>query len=59
MHVGIDVDGVLADNVPGLIPRIRQRHGVIITRAEISQWDYPVGNTHVEKFQHRGYHYPA
>jgi uncharacterized HAD superfamily protein len=40
--VGVDVDGVLADQITGILPLIRERHDVALTRSEITEWNLPI-----------------
>lgn len=42
MRVAIDVDGVLADQVPGLLQRIEQRYGVKWSIEDITAYNIPV-----------------
>jgi len=40
--VGVDVDGVLADQITGILPLIRERHELVLTRSEITEWNMPI-----------------
>jgi|SRR6476620_986110 len=41
--IGVDIDGVLADQVTGVLNRVRDKHGVSVTYAEVVHWDVPLG----------------
>lgn len=43
--IGVDIDGVLADQVTGVLDRVREKHGVSVTYAEVVHWDVPLGPT--------------
>lgn len=45
LRVGVDVDGVLANQINGILPRIKARHGIDLTYDEITDWQLPVGAT--------------
>jgi uncharacterized HAD superfamily protein len=45
--IGIDVDGVLADQIRDVLPRIKARHGVALTRADIIDWRLPIASTDI------------
>lgn len=47
--VGIDVDGVLADQIRGILPRVKHRLGITLTREEITDWALPIGETDIAK----------
>lgn len=47
--IGIDVDGVLADQVSPLLPIIQAEHGISLTYSEVTQWDLPIQNTNIAK----------
>jgi uncharacterized HAD superfamily protein len=40
--VGVDVDGVLADQITAVLPLIQERHDVVLTRSEITEWNLPI-----------------
>ena len=42
-RIGVDVDGVLANQIDGVIPRIKERYGIAITYDEIATWNQPIG----------------
>lgn len=43
--VAIDIDGVLADQIDGLLPRIRRRLGIELSYTDITEWRLPLGET--------------
>lgn len=42
MEIAVDVDGVLADQIAAIIPRLRQRYGIVIDPDEITSWAHPL-----------------
>jgi uncharacterized protein len=40
--VGVDVDGVLADQITGILPLILERHDLVLTLSEITEWNLPI-----------------
>ncbi len=47
LRIGVDVDGVLADQIRGVLPRIKQRHGVTLTPEQVIHWKLPIGDTDI------------
>ena len=47
--VGVDVDGVLADQITGVLPRIRERHDVTLTYNDITDWCLPIKDSDVKR----------
>lgn len=45
MKVAIDVDGVIADQIPGVLKRIEEQYGIRMAREQIRTWDQPVPGT--------------
>jgi 5'(3')-deoxyribonucleotidase len=45
--IGFDVDGVLADQIAGVLPIIKERHDVTLTYADISDWRLPIKGTDI------------
>ncbi len=45
MRVAIDIDGVIADQIAGVLERIEKQYGVRMTREEVRAWDQPVPGT--------------
>lgn len=42
--VAVDIDGVLADQVPHVLSRANPQFGIHMTKADITSWNTPVGN---------------
>lgn len=47
--VGIDVDGVLANQIEGIIPRVRERTGIELGYEDVTEWKLPLGHTDIAK----------
>jgi len=47
--IGIDVDGVLANQIHGVLPRIKRRLGLEITYSDVTDWALPLGETDIAK----------
>ncbi len=47
LSIGVDVDGVLANQIAGVLPRIAQRYGLQVTYDDISDWRYKIGNSDI------------
>lgn len=47
LKVGFDVDGVLADQITGVLPLVKQRHDVNLTYADITDWRLPINETDI------------
>ena len=47
--VGIDVDGVLADQISAVLPRIRERHDVTLTYGDVSDWLLPIKDSDIKQ----------
>jgi len=45
MRIAIDIDGVIADQIPGVLKRIKDKYGVQMTKGQIRRWDEPVPDT--------------
>lgn len=57
--IAIDVDGVLADQVKNILPRVSSEAGSVIEHKDITKWDLPVGSTDVKAIieaQHKQKH---
>lgn len=48
LKVGFDVDGVLGDQVEGVLPRIQRRHGIELSHDEVTDWRLPIGNSSID-----------
>jgi hypothetical protein len=49
LTVGIDVDGVLANQIDGIIPRVRARLGIGLRYEDVTQWRLPLGESDIAK----------
>ncbi len=47
--VGIDVDGVLADQIYGVLPRVETRLGIRLSYEDVTEWRLPLGNSDIAK----------
>jgi 5'(3')-deoxyribonucleotidase len=43
LRIGVDIDGVLANQIAGILPRIRARYGVDLSYDDITDWQLPIG----------------
>ncbi len=42
LSLGVDLDGVLANQVVGVLPRIEASYGVVLTYEDVSDWRLPI-----------------
>ena len=49
LTVAIDLDGVLANQIDGLIPRVRERLGMTIRYDDVTAWRLPLGESDIAK----------
>ncbi|WP_172834354.1 5' nucleotidase, NT5C type [Nitrospira japonica] len=47
--LGIDIDGVLANQIHGVLPRIKARSGISLRYDEISEWRLTVGDSDIAR----------
>jgi uncharacterized HAD superfamily protein len=47
LTIGVDVDGVLADQVTPVLPRVLKDHGVALRYEDITQWRLPIGSSDI------------
>ena len=47
--IAVDVDGVVADQVPHVLARAEKEMGVKMTKTDITEWDTPVGGVPFDK----------
>lgn len=47
LRIGIDVDGVLANQINGVIPRIKRRLGVDIAYEDVTAWRLPISTSDI------------
>ena len=46
--IGIDVDGVLADQITDVLPIVKEKYDVTITYGDITDWRLPIKNSNIE-----------
>jgi 5'(3')-deoxyribonucleotidase len=49
LKIGIDVDGVLANQISGILPRIKRRKGISLSYEDIKEWNLPIGQSSIEQ----------
>ena len=49
LTIGVDVDGVLADQITGVLPLVKERHDVTLAYADITHWRLPFKDSDIEK----------
>lgn len=50
LRIGIDVDGVLADQIEGILPRIKARLGIFVSsREQVTDWALPLGESDIAR----------
>lgn len=47
--VGIDVDGVLANQINGIVPRVKARLGISLRYDDVTEWKLPLGSSDISK----------
>jgi hypothetical protein len=47
--IGVDVDGVLANQIEGILPRVRARLGIQLRYENVTQWRLPLGESDIAK----------
>lgn len=47
--VGIDVDGVLANQIHGVVPRVEARLGIRLRYEDVTEWRLPLGGSDIAK----------
>ncbi len=45
LKIGIDVDGVLADQIDGVLPIIKRKYGIQLKYSDIAHWRLPIDRT--------------
>ena len=46
-RIGIDIDGVLADQISPILPRINKEYGLEMTYDDVNEWELKIGNTNI------------
>jgi len=49
LNIGVDVDGVLADQISDVLPIVKQQFGVSLTYDQITDWRLPIKDTDIAK----------
>lgn len=49
MRIGVDIDGVLGEQVPHVLRRVNAKYGLSRRKRDISRWDEPVGPSDIER----------
>jgi 5'(3')-deoxyribonucleotidase len=49
LRVGIDVDGVLGDQITGVLPRIKRKYGVELGYSDIVDWKLPIKDSDIAR----------
>lgn len=49
LTIGVDVDGVLANQIEGILPRVRARLGIQLRYEDVTQWRLPLGESDIAK----------
>ncbi len=44
LRIGVDVDGVLGNQIAGILPRIASSHGIQLAYSDITDWQLPIGD---------------
>lgn len=48
LKVGFDVDGVLGNQIAGVIPRVKRRHGIDLKYEDVTDWRLPIGESSID-----------
>jgi uncharacterized HAD superfamily protein len=43
LRIGVDIDGVLGNQIDGILPRIKAKYGIELTYDDITDWQLPIG----------------
>ena len=46
--IGVDIDGVLGDQVTPILREINKKYQTNYTKEDIIEWDYPIEDTDIE-----------
>jgi len=47
-RIAVDVDGVLADQVPPILVKLNPKYGIKLTKKDITDWKYPIMDTSID-----------
>ena len=48
MRIGVDIDGVLGDQVPPILKRVNVKYGTDVAKSDIRLWDQPIADTDIK-----------
>ncbi len=48
MQLAVDVDGVIADQVPPVLERLNRKYGLEVTKDQIRRWNEPIADTDIK-----------
>lgn len=48
MNIGVDLDGVLGDQVPHILGLLNQKYGLKLKKSDIRMWNQPIPNTNTD-----------
>lgn len=49
LRIGIDVDGVLGNQIDGIIRRVKQKYGISFGYQDVTEWEYKIANSDIAK----------
>jgi 5'(3')-deoxyribonucleotidase len=49
LTIGVDIDGVLANQIHGLVPRVRARLGIDLEYEDVIEWRLPLGKSNIAR----------
>jgi uncharacterized protein len=49
LNIGVDVDGVLANQITGILPRLKRRFNVSLMYEDVTDWRLPVNGSDIAK----------
>lgn len=47
LKIGVDIDGVLANQIIGVLPIIRKEYGINLNYENVTEWSLPIKNTNI------------
>ncbi|MFX1519816.1 MAG: hypothetical protein ACFFCD_07840 [Promethearchaeota archaeon] len=48
LKIGVDVDGVLGDQIPPILKKLNKRYGLKLSKEDVTLWDLPIKDTDIE-----------
>ena len=49
LNIGVDVDGVLGDQIPPILMKINKQYDLNLSKEDITLWDLPIKDTDIEQ----------